>query len=204
MVAEIWISKICSRNNMMNHLQNHLMVIDDQQDESTTSLDDHWQAAFGFTLISVTIAEIWQVESRWSLIFLMIIDHHWCSLMLIDDDHWWSLMINKMNHQQVLMIIDNLHLDSCWYHLPLLRNLKFIFAQFSKKLIMSEGSSLILKFSKFRPRNLPRPRRLRRNYGSISLGSQTKNWKIICDHMQLVSDRSEQPFWRYSFLPNFT
>ena len=34
---------------------------------------------------------------------------------------WWSLMINKMNQQQVLMIIDNLHLDSRWYQLPLLR-----------------------------------------------------------------------------------
>ena len=151
MVAEIWISKICSRNNMMNHLQNHLMVIDDQQDESTTSLDDHWQPAFGFTLISVTIAEIWQVESRWSLIFLMIIDHHWWSLMLIDDDHWCSLMINKMNHQQVLMIIDNLHLDSCWYHLPLLRNLKFIFAQFS---IFSISKSLQVNLSQVNTKSL--------------------------------------------------
>ena len=91
MVAEIWISKICSRNNMMNHLQNHLMVIDDQQDESTTSLDDHWQPAFGFTLISVTIAEIWQVESRWSLICLTGIDAHWWSTRWIINTSWWSL-----------------------------------------------------------------------------------------------------------------
>ena len=38
------------------------------------------------------------------------------------------LMLHKMNHQRVLMIIDNLHLDSWWYHLPLLRNPKFNFA----------------------------------------------------------------------------
>ena len=37
---------------------------------------------------------------------------------------------------------------------------------------MSEGSSLILKIPKFRLRNLPLPLR---HYGSISLGSQTKN-----------------------------
>ena len=39
-----------------------LMVIGDQQDESSTSLDDHWQPAFGFMLISLAIVEKSQIH----------------------------------------------------------------------------------------------------------------------------------------------